>query len=159
VLGAAGKPLATIDEKSGGGVITLYNKAGAPVLEVGSNMIGAGAISGGSPDARYKFLLGLTSAKLEPLLELDAAGKSIVELAATAADLPMLEMHNQAGQVIVQLGASAGAAGRLVLADASGTSRVEAGTLSNGDGAVKAYGPTGQCNLAIAGIPCMIMSK
>jgi hypothetical protein len=97
----------------------------------------------------------------QPLLQLAEAGQAIALLGVDVGGNPVFEMHGgPAGKsVIVQLGETASGNGHLVLADKTGISRVEAGTLQNGDGAVRVYGPTGACTLAIAGIPCMIESK
>jgi hypothetical protein len=40
-----------------------------------------------------------------------------------------------------------------------GSADIEAETEKNGDGAVKVYGPTGKCGVALAGIPCMLVGR
>jgi hypothetical protein len=52
-----------------------------------------------------------------------------------------------------------GGNGFFELSNAETTTRIEAGTEKNDFGSVKVFGPTGNCALALAGFPCMIVGR
>ena len=159
VQGRGGGRLVIDDNSLGSGlVMTFYNSAGNAVLEGGVNKDGqAGSLVAESPGGQQRVTLGLDE-KHEPFIDFISANLNRAEIGWGAKAGGMgLAIFNANGE-IASLGEKGGN-GYLMLADAHLTTRLEAGTQTNGDGAVKVYGPTGKCGVALAGIPCMMVAR
>lgn len=123
-----------VDESGGGLGLSFFSPSGAMVLSVGLTPEGTGKVKSATPDGSIGIALGISPSG-QPALTLGEAGK-----------------------IVANLGTKNGN-GYLALADSGGILRLEAGTEQNGDGAVKVYGPTGKCGVALAGISCMIVAR
>lgn len=123
-----------VDDSGGGLGMSFFNPSGTVVLSVGLTPEGTGKVKSTTPDGSIGIAMGISPTG-QPALTLGEAGK-----------------------IVANLGTKNGN-GDLALADKGGVLRLEAGTEQNGDGAVKVYGPTGKCGVAIAGISCMIVAR
>lgn len=123
-----------IDESGGGLGLSFFNPSGGLVLSVGLTPEGTGKIKSATADGSIGIAMGISPSG-QPALTLGEGGK-----------------------IVANLGTKNGN-GYFALADKGGVLRLEAGTEQNGDGAVKVYGPTGKCGVALAGISCMIVAR
>jgi len=155
---SAGKELFSVEDRGAKGRgIFVYNSVGAEVANLGATKYGTGGIAVYTPDANVKARLVISDTGM-PDLEFGREHKKILEMAeGTAANEMGLRIWGPQGEAIA-LEVLRGR-GNLQLADEASTLRVEAGTEQNGDGAVKVFGPSGKCGVALANIPCMIVAR
>jgi hypothetical protein len=148
-----------VDENSDGTglMMTFYNRASRAVLTEGVSRDGSGLVIGQSPDEAERVVLGIDT-QAKPAIGFVSGGQTRAKIGWGAQTNGMgFSVWNKDG-LILDMGEKSGN-GYLVLADAKLTTRVEAGTETNGDGAVKVYGPTGKCGVPVAGIPCMMVAR
>lgn len=146
------------NNKGTGLTLSFYNAGGGLGLIEGiSTDTGAGAINVQSPDGSQAAALGLDGIG-DPYVQLESSGKLVAKIGSAGTDRMGLRFWNADDNEIVGLG-NKGGDGYFVLSDHRSVKRVEAGTELNGDGAVKTYGPTGKCGIALAGISCMIVAR
>jgi hypothetical protein len=136
-------------------IMRFYNAGGGLVLSEGPTAeTGAGSLVATSPDGVNQVILGINPTGYPRIL---LSSEHSAAFVGSQSGHMFFAVDNAKGN-LVKLGETGGN-GSLMLADAQSTSRVEAGTEKNGDGAVKVYGPTGKCGVALAGIPCMIVAR
>ena len=158
-----GKPLLSIHEnsKGTGPVMSFWNTGKAEVLTLGVDTVGNGVITVHTPDGQQKAMLSINDTG-SPALELSSGGKTVADLAIGTDNETRLRIWNtRAGSQVVSLG-TYHQNGYLLLANRSGNPMVEAGVTKLDVGSVRAYGPTGKCNLAsgMIGIaPCLIAGR
>jgi hypothetical protein len=152
------KMVVDVNSKGTGLMTTYYNRGGGAVLIEGvSADPGAGLLTVQDPDVTTAAILGITTDG-QPDLKFVSGTKTRADIGWGKTSGGMgISIWNDKG-LIVDMGERTGN-GYLMLADAQLVSRVEAGTEKSGDGAVRVYGPTGKCGVALAGISCMIVAR
>jgi hypothetical protein len=136
-------------------IMRFYNASGGLVLSKGATAeAGAGYVIATNPDGVNRVTLGVSPTR-DPGIHF--ASQKYVAFVGSQGGHMFFAVDSEKGN-LVKLGENGGN-GYLILSDAQSTSRVEAGTQKNGNGAVKVYGPTGKCGVALAGIPCMIVAR
>jgi hypothetical protein len=146
-----------VSEHASGLGMSFYNSGGGLVLSLGVDDQGSAIVKSRTPDGQTTATLGLNG-QGEPGVTLEEGGKKVAELGpGTSSNAMGLRFWNN-NKEIIGLG-NKGGNGFFVLADKESVARVEAGTETNGDGAVKVFGPTGKCGVALAGISCMIVAR
>jgi hypothetical protein len=147
-----------VDENSAkdGLIMSFYNGANGLVLQTGVGEHSTGILTAQTSDGHSAVSLGIGQPG-HPGIKFVDSGTVRAAIGWGAAGGMQFEVDSANGMA-VDLGEKRGN-GYLLLADANQVARVEAGTLENGDGAVKAYGPTGKCGVALAGVSCLILAR